>query len=99
MAQQLSIVVYSNGGIIREIFNAIAASMCDSTINTDPLGLNDIEHSKTKAYSPQTNGICERFHKTITLEEFYQIAFRKKVYLTLDDMTNQTLKVCNNFSA
>lgn len=49
------------------------------------LGLNDIEHTKTKAYSPQTNGICERFHRTI-LEEFYQIAFRKKVYLTLDEL-------------
>lgn len=49
------------------------------------LGLNDIEHSKTKAYSPQTNGICERFHKTI-LEEFYQIAFRKKIYPSLEEL-------------
>lgn len=49
------------------------------------LGLNDIEHTKTKAYSPQTNGICERFHKTI-LEEFYQIAFRKKIYNTIDEL-------------
>ncbi len=30
------------------------------------LALNDLEHTKTKAKSPQTNGICERFHKTIT---------------------------------
>lgn len=43
------------------------------------LSINDIEHTKTKAASPQTNGICERFHKTI-LNEFYQIAFRKKLY-------------------
>lgn len=49
------------------------------------LGLNDIEHTKTKAYSPQTNGIAERFHKTI-LEEFYQIAFRKKIYSSLDEL-------------
>jgi transposase InsO family protein len=28
---------------------------------------------------PQTNGICERFHKT-ALNEFYRVAFRKKVY-------------------
>jgi len=27
--------------------------------------------------SPQTNGICERFHKTI-LEAFYQVALRRK---------------------
>jgi len=40
--------------------------------------LNDIEHSKTKANHPQTNGICERFHKTI-LQEFYQVAFRRKM--------------------
>jgi transposase InsO family protein len=49
------------------------------------LGLNDIEHTKTKSRSPQTNGICERFHKTI-LEEFYQIAFRKKIYHSLDEL-------------
>ncbi len=46
------------------------------------LALNDIDHTKTKARSPQTNGIVERFHKTI-LNEFYQITFRKKVYRDL----------------
>lgn len=40
------------------------------------LAINDIDHTKTKAMSPQTNGICERFHKTI-LQEFYQVTFRK----------------------
>ncbi len=49
------------------------------------LAINDIEHTKTKAMSPQTNGICERFHKTI-LNEFYQITFRKKLYTTLDGL-------------
>jgi transposase InsO family protein len=34
------------------------------------LVLKDIEHTKTKANHPQTNGIRERFHKTI-LNEFY----------------------------
>ena len=43
------------------------------------LALEDIDHSRTKARSPQTNGICERFHKTV-LHEFYQVAFRKRVY-------------------
>ena len=47
------------------------------------LALNDIEHTKTKARSPQTNGICERFHKTI-LQEFYQVTFRKKLYADID---------------
>jgi len=49
------------------------------------LAINDIDHSKTKAQSPQTNGICERFHKTI-LQEFYQVTFRKKLYGNLDQL-------------
>lgn len=44
------------------------------------LAINDIEHTKTKARSPQTNGICERFHKTV-LQEFYQVTFRKRFTL------------------
>jgi len=51
------------------------------------LAINDIDHTRTKAKSPQTNGICERFHKTI-LQEFYQIAFRKKVYRTIEELQN-----------
>ena len=49
------------------------------------LALEDIDHTRTKARSPQTNGICERFHKTM-LEEFYQIAFRKKIYESLEQL-------------
>jgi len=49
------------------------------------LAIEDIDHSKTKARHPQTNGICERFHRTIK-EEFYDIAFRKKIYTSLDEL-------------
>jgi transposase InsO family protein len=49
------------------------------------LAIEDIDHTKTKARHPQTNGICERFHRTI-LEEFYQLAFRKKVYHSLQEL-------------
>ena len=49
------------------------------------LAINDIDHTKTKAHSPQTNGICERFHKTI-LQKFYQVTFRKKLYGNLDEL-------------
>ena len=49
------------------------------------LGVNGIEHTKTKTRHPQTNGICERFHKTI-LQEFYQIAFRRKLYHSLEEL-------------
>ena len=49
------------------------------------LALNDIDHTKTRVKSPQTNGICERFHKTI-LQEFYQVSFRKKLYEDMDSL-------------
>lgn len=49
------------------------------------LAINNIEHTKTKVQSPQTNGICERFHKTI-LQEFYQVTFRKKIYDDIDEL-------------
>ena len=47
------------------------------------LAVEDIDHSRTKTKSPQTNGICERFHRTV-LDEFYRIAFRKKIYQAID---------------
>lgn len=49
--------------------------------------MEDIDHSRTKTKSPQTNGIVERFHKTI-LQEFYQVAFRKRLYRSIDEMQN-----------
>lgn len=62
------------------------------------LAINDIDHTKTKARSPQTNGICERFHKTI-LQEFYQITFRKKLYSDIESLQadlNDWLEYYNN---
>ncbi|MGF7076229.1 hypothetical protein ABIC84_004189 [Mucilaginibacter sp. 3215] len=49
------------------------------------LAIEDIDHSKTKAKSPQTNGICERFHRTIQ-DEFYAIAFKKKIYRSIAEL-------------
>ena len=49
------------------------------------LAVEDIDHSRTKTKSPQTNGICERFHRTV-LNEFYRVAFRKKVYRSIDEL-------------
>ena len=49
------------------------------------LDLEDIEPTRTKAKSPQTNGICERFHQTIQ-NEFYATAFRRKVYSSLEQL-------------
>jgi len=49
------------------------------------LALNDIDHTRTKAKNPQTNGMCERFHRTCK-DEFYSIAFRRKIYSSVDEL-------------
>src|SRR6476646_2825509 len=49
------------------------------------LAIENIDHTRTKARSPQTNGICERFHKTL-LDECYRVAFRKKLYRRIDEL-------------
>ncbi|MGB8966111.1 MAG: IS481 family transposase [Candidatus Cybelea sp.] len=49
------------------------------------LAIEDVDHTRTKAKSPQTNGIVERLHKTM-LNEFYRIAFRKKIYHSIDEL-------------
>ena len=60
--------------------------------------VEDIDHTKTKTKSPQTNGICERFHRTI-LDEFYKISFRKKLYRSIEELQKDLdafLKYYNN---
>jgi len=49
------------------------------------LDLENIEHTRTKVKSPQTNGICERFHQTIQ-NEFYASAFRRKIYTSIEQL-------------
>jgi transposase InsO family protein len=49
------------------------------------LAVENIDHTRTKTKSPQTTGICERFHRTV-LDEFYRVAFRKKIYRTIDEL-------------
>lgn len=49
------------------------------------LHLNDIEHTRTKVRRPQTNGSVERLNQTIE-DEFYKVAFRKKLYSSLDEI-------------
>lgn len=61
------------------------------------LQIEGIEHSKTKARSPQTNGICERFHRTIQ-DEFYAIAFRKKLYTSIDEMQKDLDQWLDNYN-
>jgi transposase InsO family protein len=62
------------------------------------LTIEDLDHTKIKAKSPQTNGICERFHRTMQ-DEFYSIAFRKKMYNSLEEMQkdiDQWIQLYNN---
>ena len=49
------------------------------------LQYHEIEHTKTRARRPQSNGICEAFHKRV-LNEFYGLVFRKKIYYNLDEL-------------
>jgi transposase InsO family protein len=61
------------------------------------LAIEDIDHTKTKAKSPQTNGICERFHQTIQ-NEFYAVAFRKKVYEKIEQLQEDVDKWIEDYN-
>lgn len=61
------------------------------------LQLNEIDHTKTKVKSPQTNGICERFHQTV-LNEFYRVAFRKKLYRDLETLQTDLDEYMNGYN-
>lgn len=61
------------------------------------LAVEDIDHSRTKAYSPQTNGIVERFHKTMK-NEFYDITFRKKLYHTVEELQDDVNKWLSEYN-
>jgi transposase InsO family protein len=61
------------------------------------LAINQIEHRCTDVASPETNGFCERFHRTVK-EEFFQVAFRKTLYESLDQLQadlDRYLEFCN----
>lgn len=62
------------------------------------LQIEGIDHSKTKVRHPQSNGICERLHRTMQ-DEFYAITFRKKLYQDLETLQadlDQWLNYYNN---
>jgi transposase len=46
------------------------------------LAISQIEHRRTQVGSPETNGFCERFNRTVK-EEFFSVAFRKTLYTSL----------------
>lgn len=62
------------------------------------LDIEGIEHSKIQVRSPQSNGICERLHRTMQ-DEFYSVAFRKKLYDSLEKLQedlDQWMEYYNN---
>ena len=61
------------------------------------LAVEDIDHSKIKAKNPQTNGICERFNRTVQ-NEFYAIASRKKIYATIEQLQNDLDTWMNSYN-
>ena len=57
----------------------------------------NIEHRLTKVRHPWTNGACERVQRTI-LEEFYQVAFRTKIYNTVEELNDDLLKYLKTYN-
>ena len=49
------------------------------------LSIAGIEHTTTRAYSPQTNGIYERFNKTMK-NEFFDEPCVKKIYSSVEEL-------------
>lgn len=52
------------------------------------LNIEEIEHTRTRVRRPQSNGICERFHRTVQ-NEFYAVAFRKKIFASLEELQEE----------
>ena len=62
------------------------------------LAVENIDHTRTKVKNPQTNGIVERFHKTL-LDEFYRIAFRKKIYRSIEQLQQDVDEFVQHYNA
>jgi len=61
------------------------------------LHLNSIEHTKTKVRHPQTNGSTERLNQ-IVQNEFYKVAFRKKLYTSLEEIQTDLDEFMNYYN-
>ena len=56
-----------------------------------------IQHRLTKVRHPWTNGACERLNRTI-LEEFHQVAFRSKIYASVDELNNDLARFIEHYN-
>ncbi|MEO6130347.1 MAG: IS481 family transposase [Saprospiraceae bacterium] len=84
--------MYEEQGVdLQRILTDRGTEYC-GTIENHPyrlyLDLEDIVHTRTKVRHPQTNGICERFHRTIQ-DEFYAIIFRKRIFNTMEELQSE----------
>jgi len=57
----------------------------------------NIKHRLTKVRHPWTNGSVERFQRTV-LEEFYQVTFRKKIYISIEQLNDDLNKYINHYN-
>lgn len=61
------------------------------------LQIEGIEHSKTQVRHPQSNGICERLHRTMQ-DEFYAVVFRKKIFENLEQLQQDLDNWMNHYN-
>jgi|UPI00019B3BAC hypothetical protein len=76
--------------IVNELVKALpygetAINIKKALLEDPDFSSENIFNSSSSIISPQTNGICERFNKTI-LDEFYKVAFRKKIYHSIEEL-------------
>lgn len=89
---QVPYAVWPRDGVLRDGGELhTPPALADCVVLAAKAGIDESERTveamvtRTKTKSPQTNGICERFHKT-ALDEFYRLAFRKKIYTTIEGL-------------
>src|ERR1700730_4745579 len=68
---------------------APTTSATATTSNMSSISQERSDHPRTKTKSPLTNGICERFHKTV-LDEIYRVAFRRRISICGSKPTMRT---------
>jgi transposase InsO family protein len=47
--------------------------------------VQQVVHRTTKVGSPETNGMVERFHRTLK-DEFFSLAYRRKIYTSVEEL-------------
>jgi len=75
---------FQHGVIVERLLTDRGTEYCNHEFNS-MLSHYEITHVLTKPKRPQSNGIVERFQRTV-LEEFYQKIFRTKFYMSIEEL-------------